>query len=342
MSEEKKKDALADALAALAAGEHHDDTETEGSEIDGHAHIEPVVETSAPVSRRPGPPTPRAGGGPPTPVARSGAPIPKQATTPAPAQSISRTPPPRPAAGTRSPAPLPPSSSTPPPARSAGTSSKSSVPLRPASPNSKVRPAMPGQGAPVSPGRESQAPPTHAATPQAFFPTSSARPASPRPASAVPARSPVPPPTPLVEEVAPPAEEPFVQEPTAEELAIAHEAEVQAEADAVGRVVEDDDTLNLPSPSPESLAYRRNAPGPKRQLASRTVGFKQTLIPILLTLGILLSGIAIWSLMLGEESPVATATWIPIALVAIGVIMLVFGVITMLQVKAQLDRQAQT
>ena len=135
--------------------------------------------------------------------------------------------------------------------------------------------------------------------------------------------------------------QPIIEEATPEEQAAAREAEVQAEAEAVAHVVEDDDTLNLPAPSAETLYHRRRAPGAQRELISRTVGFKQTMIPILLTMGVLLAGIAGWSFSLGEESPIASALWIPIALLVIGVIMLILGAVTMLQVKAQLERLSQ-
>jgi hypothetical protein len=120
--------------------------------------------------------------------------------------------------------------------------------------------------------------------------------------------------------------------------AAAHEAEIAREAEAVAHVVEDDDTLNLPAPSPEMLAHRRPATAaPRRPALARTVGFKQTLIPILLTMGVLLPGLAIWSFAMGEESPISAAPSIALALIGTGVLMLVFAIITMVQVKHQLD-----
>ena len=118
----------------------------------------------------------------------------------------------------------------------------------------------------------------------------------------------------------------------------AHAAEIAREADAVAHVVEDDDTLNLPAPTPDMLAHRRTAPAaPRRAPIARTATFKQSLIPILLTLGILLPALAFWSFALGEESPISAAPGIAIALIATGVIMLIFALITMFQVKHQLD-----
>lgn len=120
----------------------------------------------------------------------------------------------------------------------------------------------------------------------------------------------------------------------------AHELEVAAEADAIAHVVEDDDTLNMPTPGPEAFAPRRPVVRPKRELVSRTVGFKQTLIPILLSQGVLFPLIATYLLVLGEESPLAGHAWIPLSLLGIGLVLLLFAVVTMLQVRNQLAQMA--
>ena len=104
----------------------------------------------------------------------------------------------------------------------------------------------------------------------------------------------------------------------------------------MAHVVDDDDMLNMPTPSPEMLAHRPAPVRKPRELRSRSVGFKQTLIPILLTMGVMMSGIAVWSFALGEESPVAAAPGITIGIASMGVVMLVFAVVTMLQVRHQL------
>jgi hypothetical protein len=142
----------------------------------------------------------------------------------------------------------------------------------------------------------------------------------------------------------PPAEAFVVHdEPSAEELAARHEADLTMEADAVAHVVEDDDTLNLPPPPEEVFGARRPPPGrPRREPLFRTLHFKQTLIPILLTMGVLLSGIAAWTFSMGEESPLATDLWIPGVVLGIGVLMLLFAALTMLQVKSQLAASAST
>lgn len=64
------------------------------------------------------------------------------------------------------------------------------------------------------------------------------------------------------------------------------------------------------------------------------------MIPSLLVLGILLPALAGWHFALGEESPVAGNNWVVYVALGIGVVMLLFGVLTMLQVRAQLAREA--
>ena len=178
-------------------------------------------------------------------------------------------------------------------------------------------------------------PPVRAATPIV-----SKRPAGPG-AGAAPMQ-PIAPPQPPPEPPAP-ADAFFVHDDTgspSEHAPSAHELEVAAEAEAIAHVVEDDDTLNMPAPGPEAFAPRRPVARPKRELVSRTVGFKQTLIPILLSQGALLPLIATYLLVLGEESPLAGHAWIPLSLLGIGLVLLLFAVLTMLQVRHQLAQMA--
>lgn len=139
-----------------------------------------------------------------------------------------------------------------------------------------------------------------------------------------------------------PVEELVTPEAAQEQAPVDHDAEIAAEADAVAHVVEDDDTLNVPAPSEDVLLHRTpRPPRAPRKLLSRSLFFKQTMIPILLTVGVILAGLGGWLMSMGEDSPLANAIWIPIALLAFGGLMLVFAVITMLQVKAQLDSMKQ-
>jgi hypothetical protein len=167
-------------------------------------------------------------------------------------------------------------------------------------------------------------------------------PTTPPPPRSVPAAPPEPsaPPPPAP----PPPAEPFVVyddvAPSGHHLSD-HDRDVAAEADAIAHVIEDDnDTLNVPAPPPEAFAPRPPRPRPQRELVSRTVGFKQTLIPILLTQGVLLPGIGAYLFSLGDESPLVGHIWIPLSLLVIGFILLLFAALTMLQVKDQLAREA--
>jgi hypothetical protein len=163
-------------------------------------------------------------------------------------------------------------------------------------------------------------------------PNSKLRPSTPAQATraAASAPAPPPPPTPPVEAASSPAEP----------QAVDHEAELAAEAEAVAHVVEDDDTLNLPAASPESILHPKR-PRPKREPMIKTVEFKQTLIPVLLTMGVLLPALGGYGLVLGDASPIADQKWVGVAVIAIGGVMLAFAVLTMLQVKYQLDQRAQ-
>jgi len=292
MSEhQRKKNDLADALAALAAGEHTDEPVAgEGSGM-GHAvNLGSTPPAAPPPGRRAGPQVPESGGVVQPP--RSRAPVPRQAPMPGPT------------AAPRASAPTPRAST---PAASKGTALP--PPMRPASPNSKARPAGPPSAIPVPSG------------PSAAGPT--------------PGRAPAP--TTVRPPVAPPPPPPPPVELTPEEQALAQMAALEAEADAVAHVVEDDDTLNMPAPSAEAFAHRP-ASRAKKQLLARTVGFKQTMIPILLTAGVILIGVTVWSFVLGDESPLAQLAYVAFSLLGIGIVLLAFAVVTMLQVKHQIAR----
>jgi hypothetical protein len=159
-------------------------------------------------------------------------------------------------------------------------------------------------------------------------PNSKARPSTPAQAAKPPVSE-----APPVEATPPP--------PSQEPQPIDHEAELAAGADAVAHIIEDDDTLNLPAASPESILRPRQRPRPKRELMFRTVHFKQTIIPIMLTLGVLLPALGGYCLWMGDESPLPEGKSVPVTIVGLGVVMLAFAVLTMLQVKHELGQRAQ-
>jgi hypothetical protein len=363
MSEEKKKDALADALNALAAGEHVEEQQPlSGSGISGHAHDDHVTLSPAAGAPKPGGLPPRA--------PRTASP-PRSATTPPPAKSPVRQE--TPGIQSRQTAPAPPAKgatlkpggavptrpvnqTTPPP--SAGAPQRSPAPgdRRPVAP----RPAAPtgGVGRPTAPPPPPRVAPAPVNPPARTF----VPPAAPRPATAGGSSSRPPAPAAMPRQVAPPqapaAKPPISPQPPApsgdafvvHDDTVApsahhlsdHDAEVAREAEAIAHVVEDDDTLNMPAPGPEAFAPRPAPVRPKRQSVSRTVEFKQTIIPVMLTQGVLLPGIAVYVLALGDESPLVGNAWIPFTLLGIGLLMLLFAGLTMLQVRHQLAHAAAT
>jgi hypothetical protein len=112
--------------------------------------------------------------------------------------------------------------------------------------------------------------------------------------------------------------------------------------DWVGTAPLDDDAMLAPPPDAsqfggpvgyKSPAVRRRAAGPE---------FKQTMIPILLTCGVLLLVFGALKFVLGPDSPYSNlAPWVTIMVFAMGVALLGLAVFTMLQVQDQLRRAAE-
>ncbi|HEX3356717.1 MAG TPA: hypothetical protein VHS31_07005 [Tepidisphaeraceae bacterium] len=67
------------------------------------------------------------------------------------------------------------------------------------------------------------------------------------------------------------------------------------------------------------------------------LSFRQTIIPILLTLGVAFPACAIWWLMQDEDSPLkSVGLGIPITMAFVGLVLLALGIFSMIQVKTQL------
>jgi hypothetical protein len=92
-----------------------------------------------------------------------------------------------------------------------------------------------------------------------------------------------------------------------------------------------DDILAAPAPDASVFAPRR----PTRDLvADRQIHHRRTLIPILLTCGVLMPAVGALKWLRGPESPFAAwPVWAPIALAACGVVMLLLAVVNMMQVR---------
>jgi hypothetical protein len=92
-----------------------------------------------------------------------------------------------------------------------------------------------------------------------------------------------------------------------------------------------DDILAAPAPDASVFAPRR----PTRDLrAERQIHKRRTLIPILLTCGVLMPAVGALKWVRGPESPFAAwPLWAPIALIACGVVLLLLASGNMIQVR---------
>jgi protein-S-isoprenylcysteine O-methyltransferase Ste14 len=74
----------------------------------------------------------------------------------------------------------------------------------------------------------------------------------------------------------------------------------------------------------------------------RRLGFRQTIIPPMLTLGVLLPIFGILPLISSEESPwSAISRWIAFTAIGLGVVLLAMAILNMFLVKQQLADEAQ-
>jgi len=180
--------------------------------------------------------------------------------------------------------------------------------------------APPPSGARASvPGSVSRAPrPSHPAAPQSPTP----RPASPGP------RQPAPgsmnlgaPPAP----VAPPAAQPADGFVTGDET-----TNVQP--------LDDDDVVIVPAAPLSSLGYRPPArPARAAVPMFKTLAFRRTAIPILLTAAAVLLGTAVLKFVVHPDSVLALMPqWVPIALGAVALVFLLVALLNMVQVRKQL------
>ncbi len=98
----------------------------------------------------------------------------------------------------------------------------------------------------------------------------------------------------------------------------------------------DDDTMMAPRPDPQMLGHVRS-----RKTAVSTSNIKRTMIPILLTIGMLLILFGALKYVRGPDSPYAALPGsIVITAFGGGAVLLVFAVLNMLQVKAEMAQAA--
>jgi hypothetical protein len=102
----------------------------------------------------------------------------------------------------------------------------------------------------------------------------------------------------------------------------------------------------VPAAPMSSLGYGMEHHGMsrvKQLVLQRKLEFRRMMIPIYLTNGLLLVVIALLRFVIDPESVLAAVLapiWAPVALALVGIAMLAMGVMTMLQVKDQLEKQA--
>lgn len=100
----------------------------------------------------------------------------------------------------------------------------------------------------------------------------------------------------------------------------------------------DDDAVIVPAPSIDVfLPKQRGTRAAAKRAASSSLAMRRTLIPILLTNGVLLPALGAMWFATDVDSPFRrTGAWLPIMLIAVGVLLLVFGVLNALFVRHEL------
>ena len=99
-------------------------------------------------------------------------------------------------------------------------------------------------------------------------------------------------------------------------------------------IVEDDDSVIVPALTPDLLAshapYARAATRP----IARSLSLRRTLIPVLLTMGVMLPALAAMWFASDTNSIVrTTGRWLPITFIVLGAVFLLLAIVNMAQVK---------
>lgn len=103
-------------------------------------------------------------------------------------------------------------------------------------------------------------------------------------------------------------------------------------------ILDDDDSVIVPAPSPQALLPGTARRWTQDRNALRSLFFRRTMIPILLTCGLMLPSLGILWFMADVDSVVRrSGLWLPLTLIAMGAILLLLGVINMAQVRHLMD-----
>lgn len=102
-----------------------------------------------------------------------------------------------------------------------------------------------------------------------------------------------------------------------------------------------------PAPRPQPAAAVPSPKAPSQppaaarvEVSEKQITFKRTIIPLLLTLGLILPAGGVVSIAMGDESPIGAELMLPIIMIVLGLLILGVAVITMLQVKDLLSSKA--
>jgi hypothetical protein len=202
-------------------------------------------------------------------------------------------------------------------------------PAIPAKPAVTARRASPRQAAPLVPAVP-QTPPPAARSP---------RPAAPSVASPPVARPSRPQAPPMVQLV---RTDPVASSDFSGPISGGNESTSTSAGDP--SVIFDDDSVIVPAPDPSAFAHK---PKPKASTEARAkiakkkqLEFRRTLIPVLLTMGVLMFIFASLRFVLGVDSPLTRLpVFLPIILIFGGCTLITFAVINMLSVKAELGNR---
>jgi hypothetical protein len=106
-------------------------------------------------------------------------------------------------------------------------------------------------------------------------------------------------------------------------------------SDAAEQRAGDDDMMSAPAPDASVFAPRRST---RDLVAERRIHNRRTLIPILLTCGVLMPIVGALKWLRGPESPFsAWPVWAPFLLVACGLVLLLLAFANMMQVRRMMQ-----
>ncbi len=102
------------------------------------------------------------------------------------------------------------------------------------------------------------------------------------------------------------------------------------------QIIDDDDSVIVPAPSPDVFLHKAPAPRPAHGPVLQSLQLRRTLIPILLTNGVMLPVLGAAWFALGEDSRFrVVGPAVPITLIVVGVVLLGLGLLNVLQVRSQ-------